>query len=173
MASQVGGDLSKIQTGPSKVTYKSANVGHTMGGVKFGFKPDLRKRMVDEYGTHVSDMIYQGEDATVKLTVAEKTMATIQFVYQWGFSITSVSWGIGKTPGTKASALAGALVLHPLDLAASTQEDVTIYKAFVSDTGEVEFGTITADRVFEVTMTALVDESQTGHLLGKIGGPTP
>ena len=74
MASQVGGDLSKIETGPSKVTYKTVACGHTMEGVKFSVTPDLHERRVDEYGTHLVDLIHQGDNVEVKTTFAEKSL---------------------------------------------------------------------------------------------------
>ncbi len=172
MASQVGGDLSKIETGPCKVTYKSVACGHTMGGVTFGVKPQLRERKVDEYGEHLADLIYQGDQVDCKAKFAEKTMQVVQTVYQFGSSISSSCWGIGKLPGTKGSSLAGALVLHPLD-GSGTVDDVTFYKAVVSDVGEVQFGSVGNDRVFEATFKMLIDESKSdGQLIGKIGVAT-
>lgn len=171
MSSQVGGDLSKIQTGPCEVKYKNEQCGHTMDGVKFNITHDLRDRFVDEYGTTPVDKIHQGDNVEVKMTFAEKTMAIIQTVYQFGYSISSTLWGIGRVPGTKASSLAGELLLHPLD-GDGTTDDVTFWKAFVQASGEVQFGVITADRVFEATFGCLIDESKSnGYLIGRIGAP--
>lgn len=172
MASQVDGDLSKIQTGPCEVTFGGDSVGHTMEGVKFSVKPDIRKRTVDEYGTMRADMIYQGEDIEVTTTLAEKTMAVLRIVYMWGYEVSGVRQGFGRLPGTKGSDLAQELRLHPLDIA-GTSEDVVFHKACVMSTAEVQFGVITADRVFGVTFACLIDETKTEAqgLLGYIGGP--
>jgi hypothetical protein len=171
MASQVGGDLSKIQTGPCKMSLDAAAVGHTQDGVKFNVKPDIRKRMVDEYGTHTADLIYQGEEITISTVLAEKTMAVLNIVFMWGYAVSATVRGWGKIPGTKGSDLAQEMILHPLDIVGTT-EDVTFYKVVVSESAEVNFGVITAERVFGVTFTCLIDESQNnGQLLGKIGGP--
>lgn len=173
MASQVGGDLSNIQTGPCQVTFGGNSIGHTMEGVRFNDTPDLRERMVDEYGTMVVDLIYQGESLEVSTTMAEKTMVVLQTVFVWGYSRDTVTHGWGKIPGQKGSTNADVLRLHPLDVA-DNQEDVYLWKATVSEVDEVQFGVITADRVFGVTWTALIDESKSsGYLLGQIGAPTP
>lgn len=168
--SHVGGLLGRIQTGPSKLTINGNIVGHTMGGCKFNVQPDLRKRQVDEYGSHSADLLYQGEGITVSTTLAERTMTVLQLVYQWGYSINAVTQGLGKTPGATGQSKGARLVLHPLDIV-GTQQDVTFYNAAVSSSGEVQFGVITADRVFNVVWSCLVDESIGSHLLGKIGGP--
>lgn len=171
MSSAVGGDLSKIETGPSKITFKDVACGHTMGGVSFSCKPTLRERKVDEYGDHVVDVLYQGEKVMVKTKFAEKTMQVVQTVYMFGSTVSSSMWGIGKLPGGKGSTLAGALVIHPLD-GDGVKDDVTFFKAYVSDSGEVQFGTIESDRVFDCTFGVLVDESKAdGRLLGQIGAP--
>lgn len=169
MASQVGGDLSRIEAGPCKITYKGNNVGHTMEGVKFNIKPDLRERKVDEYGTTAMDLIHQGDVVDVSTILAEKTLTVLQTVYQWGYSIDATTWGIGKIPGTKGTAGAGTLLLHPLD-GVSTTDDVTFWNAVVKDSGEVNFGVITADRVFSCTFACLFSEAKGS--IGRIGVAT-
>lgn len=170
MASQVGGDLSKIETGPSKVTYKTVACGHTEGGVTFSIKPMLRERKVDEYGDHVVEVIHTGDNVEVKTRFVEKTMQVVQTVWQMSSSqVSSSLLGIGKLPGGKASAVAGALLLHPLD-GDGTKDDVTFHKAFVKDSGEVQFGQVQQDRTFDCTFGLLVDESKAdGQILGQVG----
>lgn len=167
----VGGDISQIETGPCAITYKSELCGHTIGGVSFGVKAQLRDRKVDEYGEHICDVLAQGDGVTIKTVLAEKTLNTVQTVYQYGASAGSNTWGFGRRPiGVKARNVAGPLTLHPLDAGESTADDVTFWLAAVSDSEEVQFGTINQDRVFGVTWTALPDESQSaGQLLGVIG----
>ena len=107
------------------------------------------------------------------MTLAEKSMVVLNLVYMWGFSIDATTRGFGKLPGVDAQSEGKILNLHPLDVAGA-QEDVQFYKAVVSETDEVQFGTITEDRVFGTTFRCVVDESKTdGQFLGKIGGPTP
>lgn len=170
MPSQVGGDLSRIESGPCEVTYKGIEVGHTMGGVTFSVKPQLRERKVDEYGEHIVDLIYQGDQVECKTTLAEKTLAVVQTVYQMSYTaLSDTQIGIGNLPGGKGSDKAGRLTLHPLD-GYETEDDVVFFMAVVKDVGDVQFGTITADRVFEVTWGMLIDESQEdGQLIGTIG----
>ncbi len=173
MPSAVGGDLSKIQTGPCHVTYSAVDVGHTMEGVRVNNTQDLRERKVDEYGMNLADLIDQGTDLTSTMTLAEKTMVVLQLVFQWGYQITAVMQGFGKIPGTTGQTIGDELILHPLEVGDVT-EDVTFFKAVISETDEIEFGTITQDRVFGVTFRCLIDESKAdGQLLGRMGGPAP
>lgn len=170
MTSQVDGDLLKIETGPSKVTYKSVPCGHTVGGVAFTAKPLLRERRVDEYGDHTPEMVALGDSVEIKARFAEKTMQVVQTVWQLSSSVVSSSLlGLGKLPGGKGSGQAGELTLHPLD-GVGTLDDVTFFKAYVADSGEVQFGSVQQDRVLECTFRCLVDESKAdGRLLGQVG----
>ena len=169
MSSQVGGDLTKIESGPCKLTYKSATLGHTMGGVKFNAPPAVRRRQVDEYGTNVVEILHQGDELKVSCTLAEKSMAVLQTVYAFGYSVNSKTWGIGRTPGTKGSAVGGPLVVHPLD-GVSAEDDLNLFVAVVAEVSEVQFGDYSQDRVFACTFEAIVDETKTnGKLLGTIG----
>lgn len=170
MSSSVGGDLSRIETGPCKVTYKGEACGHTIDGVKLSIKPMLRERKVDEYGDYVVEMIHTGDNVEIKTTFPEKSMQTIQTVYQWGYLADDNVWGIGKRPGEKGSDKAGPLLIHPLDAGASTADDVQFWKCVVSDSGEVQYGMVTADRVFECTFKPMVDPTKDdGQILGIIG----
>ncbi len=170
MSSQVGGNLSNIETGPSSTTYKGVLCGHTMEGVSFSITPDLRERKVDEYGTYVVDMILQGDKVEVSTKFMEKTLTVLQTVYQMSYgALSSILIGIGRLPGKKSSDRAGLLTLHPLD-GNGTEDDVTLWKAAVTPGGEVNFGTVTQDRVFECKFMPLVDESrEDGSILGQIG----
>ncbi len=171
MASQVGGDLSKIQAGPCKITYDALSVGHTMEGFKFSAQPDLRTRNVDEYGTTPADMIYQGEKIDISTTLAQWMANVLRLVYQWG-NISYASYvGLGLTPGRRGQDIGKELVAHPLDQGASTAYDVTFFKVVVAQPQEVQFGVITADRVAAVQMSCLVDETKSGAtgMLGRIG----
>lgn len=172
MSSQVGGDLSKIQSGPCKLTFDGDTVGHTMEGVRWNVQYDLRKRMVDEYGTNTAQMVHQGENIEISTTLAEKTLDVISIVFAWGYQISATMWGFGRTPGLDGDDVEKEMVIHPLEMGASQAQDVTFWKTVPSNAAEVQFGVITADRVFGVTFTAMVDESKSnGYLLGRIGLP--
>ncbi len=179
MASSVGGDLSQIKTGPCAIKVGGAFVGHTMEGVSFTIQPDLRERMVDEYGTNVVDLIHQGDNVEVTTTMAEFTLAVLGVVYVWGYQDNSQTWGIGRVPGSYSgselngsSPVAKVLLLHPLSEGADTSGDVTFFRAVVTDSGQVQFGVITEDRVFECTWKCLIDPDQIdGKLIGTIGIP--
>ncbi len=172
MSSQVGGDLSKIQSGPCKLTFDGDTVGHTMEGVRWNVQYDLRKRMVDEYGTNTAQMVHQGENIEISTTLAEKTLDVISIVFAWGYQISATMWGWGRTPGLDGDDVEKEMIIHPLEMGAATTQDVTFWKTVPSNAAEVQFGVITADRVFGVTFTAMVDESKSnGYLLGRIGLP--
>ncbi len=177
MASAVGGDLSKIKTGPCKVSVAGTAVGHTMEGVSFTVQPDLRERTVDEYGTNVVDLVHQGDNVEVTTTMSEFTLSVLGVVYVWGYQSNSQLWGIGRIPGSYSggtlggSVVAKVLLLHPLG-EANTNGDVTFHRAVVTDSGQVQFGVITEDRIFECTWKCLVDPDKTdGALIGTIGIP--
>ncbi len=177
MPSQVDGVLSNIESGPCKITIDAGGSpvtpGHTFGGVRFNVTPDVRVRNVDEYGTSVADLVYQGEDIEVTTVFSEKSMTVIAAVFAWGYARSATVWGFGRIPGRKGSTLAKELLIHPLSAGGAATEDVTFWLAAVSDSAEVEFGVITGDRVFGVTWKILIDESQTdGYLLGQIGAAT-
>lgn len=177
MASSVEGDLSKIKTGPCKVSVGGTAIGHTMEGVSFNITPDLRERFVDEWGTNVVDLIHQGDNCEVTTTMAEFSLAVLGVVYVWGYQIDTSTWGVGRVPGSysggtlNGSVVAKVLLLHPLG-EANTNGDVTFHRAVVSDTGQVQFGVITEDRIFECTWRCLVDPTKVdGRLIGEIGIP--
>jgi hypothetical protein len=171
MSSQVSGNLSLIETGASKTTYKSVACGHTMEGSKLSITPDLRERFVDEYGKNVVELISQGNKVELKTTFMQKSLAVLQTVYQMSYgAISSTLIGIGRLPGYKSSDRAGLLTLHPIAAGVNTTSDVNFWKAAVSASGEVNFGVVTADRTFECTFTMLVDESRDdGQIFGTIG----
>ena len=167
--SLAGGDISKIESGPCKVTYKSIACGHTQGGVSFSVKPVIRERKVDEHGEYLADLIYNGDTVQVKARFAEKTMQVVQAVYQFGSLISSSVFGIGYLEARTMSGSSGLLTLHPLD-GTGTRDDVHFYKATISDTEEVAIGDFRADRSFGCTFNCLVDTTKSsGQLIGAIG----
>lgn len=171
MASQTGGNLSRIETGPCKLTFKNLTLGHTQGGIRFNITPQIRDRNVDEYGSYRADVIHTGDDVTISTTLAEKTLAVLQTVYAMSYgALSSTLVGIGQLPGGKGSNSAGPLLIHPLSAGENTDDDVLFYKCVVTETGEVQFGTFDDDRSFDATWVALIDETrEAGQLLGQIG----
>ena len=169
MSSQVSGDLSKIEGSACKVTYKGTACGHTEGGVTLSAKPKVREVKVDEYGDTIADLVYTGDDFTVRARFTEKSTQVIQTAYQFGGRIHASLWGIGKLPGTRGQSLGGPLLLHPLD-GDGVKDDVLLHKAVVRDTADVGFGSYMNDRMWDVTFQALIDETVSGdRLLGQIG----
>lgn len=172
MASRVGGDLSKIQTGPCRLDLDDESVGHTMEGIKLNVQPDIRVRNVDEFGVSKVDMIYQGEAIQISTTLAEKTISTLRLVFAWGYETSTTRHSFGRLPGLRGSDIAKELRIHPLEFDDDDEsEDAVFYKVCVSNSAEVNIGSVSADRTFGVTFDALVDESKTEAqgLLGYIG----
>jgi len=166
--SQVSGDLSKIESGPCLITVGGVSIGHTIDGVKLSIKPEVRKRTVDEYGTHVADLVYVGESIEVTTTIVEKTAANLRLVYQWGYETTVTRQAWGRVPGVRGGTLAAELVVRPLSTISDSSNDVVFYRVVVASLAEVQFGVVTTDRVFGVTFACLVDPTDSNALLGEI-----
>ena len=166
---QVGGNLALIETGPCGLTFRGVALGHTLEGMKVSISSDLRERLVDEYGKNVVELIGQADRVEIKATLMQKSLAVLQTVYQMSYgAISSSLVGIGRLPGKKATERSGQLVIHRIG--SHSSQDVVFFNVAVAGSGEVNFGTVTADRTFEVTWRCLVDESQSnGQLLGQIG----
>jgi len=172
MASSVGGNLDYLATGPSKLTWGGNALGHTIGGVSVNVAVQSRDRKVDEFGETITDIIHTGDNVEIKTTLGERSMRTLTTVYALnGTGLTSYE-GIGKRPGTTGRSVAGALVIHPLFMGAATTRDVTFYKTVPVPGGDVQYGSVSSDNVYQVTFRALVDDTKgDGVLLGRISEP--
>lgn len=169
-------DISKVRIGPCKVTFNGVDVGHTKGGVSFNYEPSMTDLTVDQYGSSPVDAALTGENLTIVTRLAEITAANIGKAIasaetETGAQGTKVE--IGANAGKLMSTVAAQLVLHPLKNAdADYSEDVTIYKAFASESVALDYST-EDQRVLEVTFRALIDEGKSvGSRLGHIGVPS-
>ena len=168
--SRVDGDLSKIESGPCSLSWDGRLLGHTMDGMHLSTPLDIRKRQVDEFGGSPVELIYQGEALELKTTLAEKTLQRLRDIFLFGYRM-SAAQGWGRLPGLLGRNFAKALRLHPLEVAdGNTGSDVVFYKAVLVSVEEIQFGSPTADRLFGVTWTAIIDESRSDGFLGQIGG---
>lgn len=167
----MGRDLADIQAGPCSLTFASSgDLGHTEEGVELNYEPEIRRRVVDEYGTSAVELVLVGENLEVTCRVAEWVIAAWKLAIPAGIDGTSYL-GIGRKPGYKLSAKAEQLTIHPLENVGDTTEDVILYKAVASSPVPVGWNN-DGDRVFEVTFTALVDATkEDGNLLGKLAAP--
>lgn len=169
--SNVGGDLSKIETGPCKITFLGEVLGHTMEGVKLSAKPMLRDRKVDENGDHVIEIVSTGHGLEAKVVFGEKTVTVLRRVIAMSTAVSSTSRGIGRRPGTKATSVAGPLVIHPLSNDDGDEtDDVVLHLCVAVDVDEVQAGQVLADRLFGCTFRSMVDETKpNGEILGRLG----
>lgn len=169
--SNVGGDLSKIETGPCKITFLGEALGHTMEGVKLSAKPMLRDRKVDENGDHVIEIVSTGHGLEAKVVFGEKTVTVLRRVIAMSTAVSSTSRGIGRRPGTKATSVAGPLVIHPLSNDDGDEtDDVVLHLCVAVDVDEVQAGQVLADRLFGCTFRSMVDETKpNGEILGRLG----
>lgn len=167
-------NIDLIRIGVCSVTYKSADLGHTKGGVTISYEPNIVDIGVDQYGSTPVDKILAGEKAQVKVRLAEQTAANLNIAMpatekETGGSGTKVE--MGANAGKSLRDQSGELTLHPIDLN-DTTEDWVFYKAVAVDTVELDY-MVEDQRIIEVTFEALVDESKSvGNRLGHYGVPS-
>lgn len=159
--------------GACSITLNGVSLGHTKGGVIFKYAPKYQDLQADQYGETPIDKVLVGEDVTVKVSLAEPQIDVLNSVIPSGDNVigsSSQRLGVGRDAGYSTRSDALQLVLHPNDRSSTDySEDITIYKAVASEPVELNYE-VDKQRVFEVTFTALVDETYaTGRRLGHIG----
>lgn len=167
-------DVTNVKVGACSVTFNSIDLGHTKGGVEVSYEPIYHDVSVDKYGETIVDKYLIGEKITVKVPLAEFTIANLKVAMPQGTFAGAANARIllGKTAGaTKASSLAAQLVLHPLNMG-TRANDIVIHKAYVSSTVDLKM-MVDEEKVYEVEFEALLDETKTdGNYLGLIGDST-
>ena len=162
-------DLSKVTSGPCKVTLDGVDVGHTEEGVEFVLSPHFRERYDERYGATIVDLIHTGDTCEIRMKLTQWELANIKAVYGPALDGTLYA-GFGRKPGAKYSSYAKQMVLHPLE-EAGADYDVTIWKAVPASPVAIGYNN-EGDRVFEVAFIALADTAKAdGMVLGKIGSP--
>lgn len=160
-----------VRIGESTLTFNGADLGHTMGGVKFTYTPDTEDLKVDKYAGPI-DIALTKEDLVITAQLAEPVVDILKQVYFGGAYATGAGKKqiqLGTTTGKLASTLAAGLLIHPRAKATSDEsEDVLIFKAAPVDEVELNYE-IDNQRVFEVKFRALVDENSTQGTLGRYG----
>jgi hypothetical protein len=159
--------------GVCSVTWGGTDLGHTKGGVEVSYEPEYADVTVDAYGNTPVDKKLTGEKLTVKVPLAEETIANMRVaIPQSEFAgAANKRVTLGHKAGQSAYADAQQLVLHPI--AEGTRiVDVVLYKAIA--VGTVVLGhKIDDQRIIEVEFVALIDESKSdGNYLGLIGDST-
>lgn len=163
----------KVAAG-SLVTWKGVDLGHTVDGVEIEIEREFTDVTADLYGTTPIDKVLAGQSAMARLRLAEITPGTLSKV------LPEADYDIGSSDdhlhfGTKAGfslrSVAGELVITPQGGNADGNLTVTFFKAVSTENATFAYK-IDEQTVYDVTFTALVDESRSatdGRLLGRVG----
>jgi hypothetical protein len=166
-------NIQNLRIGPCSLVWKTQDLGHTLGGVKLTYERKLTDLKVDKYGDSPVDSALTSTMLQIAFKVAEPVAALIQRIIPEGSNNTG---GLGQQVGFAAGEgdtmrkYAGLLTMHPLSkVPTDTSEDITVYLAYPSGNTVLNYDA-NNQRVYEVTMGALVDEEFTaGRRLGHIG----
>ena len=166
-------DVTNVKVGACSVSFNGVDLGHTKGGAEISYEPVYHDVSVDKYGESVVEKYLMGEKWSVKVPLAELTIANLKVAMPQGTfaGAANARLTIGHSAGTKASSSAAQLVLHPLNMG-TRANDIVLHKAYVASTIDLKMK-VDEENVYEVTFEALVDESKTdGNYLGLIGDST-
>jgi len=171
-------NISKLKVAAgSLITFGGVDLGHTVDGAEIEIERELTEVKVDIYGNTPVDYVVTGQKAMVKLKLAEIHPDTMAYV------VPEADWDVGSADGhvhfgTKAGySLRGdalELVITPQGGNADGNLTITLFKAVSTDNMTLAYK-IDEQSVFDVTFTALVDESRNatdGRLLGRMGPAT-
>ena len=144
-----------------------------MGGVEVIYQPKYVDITADLYGDTPINKKLVGEKLSVKVPLAEYTIANLNKAIPMstlaGAGNTRIT--IGHQAGQDAKAQAALLYLHPI-AEAGKSFDVVLYKAYVASNVTIKHDN-KGERIVEVTFDALLDETRTdGNYLGLIGDST-
>lgn len=167
-------NIQNVRIGPASLTWKTQDLGNTLGGVKLSFDRNFTNLKVDKYGDTPVDAALTGTMIKITVKIAEPVVSMIQRVLPEGAFNTGAlgsQVGLAAGEGLLMRQFAGLLVLHPTSKAPSDfSEDVSIYQAFPSSSPTDLNYEVNNQRVYSLEFTALVDESYTaGKRLGHIG----
>lgn len=158
----------------SLVTLGGVDLGHTVDGAEIEIERELTEVKTDLYGNTPVDYVLAGQKATVKLKLAEITPGVLSYVipeadYDVGSADDHLHFGTKAGYSLRDDAL--QLVITPQGKNTDGQRTITFFKAVSTENATVSYK-IDEQSVFEVTFTALVDESRNatdGRLLGRVG----
>jgi len=165
MASTANVSVPNFDVGPCRVTFKSIDLGGTLGNVKISFKITKAEMYADQFGKTLADESVSGVECTVETEIAEiRDKAKLLAVFPNALEVTAGAQTglLFQNPITsRSSALAGKLVLHPIreDEGASNY-DWTFFKAMPSEESEYTFSP-TEQGKFKIVWKVLLDTSTT------------
>lgn len=160
--------------GGSLVTFGGVDLGHTVDGTEVEIERELTEVKTDIYGNTPVDLVVSGQKATVKLKLAEITPGVLSYAipeadYDEGASDDHLHFGTKAGYSLRGDAY--ELVITPQGSNSDDGKTITLFKAVSSDNVSFAYK-IDEQSVYEVTFTALVDESRSatdGRLLGRVG----
>lgn len=158
----------------SLVTFGGVDLGHTVDGVEVEWDRKFTDVKTDLYGDTPVDYVLQGQKASVKLKLAEITPGVLAYLmpeadYDVGSSSQHLHFGSKAGFSLRGTAL--QLVITPQGNNVDGRRTITFFKAVSTEPVTVSYK-IDEQSVFEVTFTALIDESRNatdGRLLGRVG----
>lgn len=163
----------KVAAG-SLITFGGVDLGHIVDGAEISIEREFTEVKTDLYGNTPVDMVLAGQKATVKLKLAEITPGTLSYVMpetDWDVATNKEHVHFGTKAGYSLRNDAMELVITPVGGNADGSLTFTFFKAVSTDNMTLKYK-IDEQSVFEVTFTALVDESRAatdGRLLGRMG----
>lgn len=170
-------DISEAEiAGPCRITFKGVDLGHTTGGVLLTVERDFEDVKVDRYGETPVDKVLVGNRVIINFTLAQPNFRTLDAAIPETSSVDGSAADridLGSQAGASLRSEAGLLVIHPLKNADSDlSDDVNIYKAVSAGNIELPFR-VNEQKVVEMNMHGLVDETYgTGRRLGHVGPAT-
>lgn len=158
----------------SLITFGGVDLGHTVEGTEVEIERDLTEVKTDIYGNTPVDYVLAGQKAMVKMKLAEIRPGILAYVipeadYDVGSSDDHLHFG--SKSGYSLRDDAYELVITPQGKNSDGQRTVTLFKAVSTENATFAYK-IDEQTVYEVTFTALVDESRSatdGRLLGRVG----
>lgn len=163
----------KVAAG-SLVTFGGVDLGHTVDGAEISIEREFTEVKTDLYGNTPVDYVLTGQKATVKLKLAEIHPGTMAYVVpeaDWDEGTVADQVHFGSKAGYSLRNDALQLVITPQGGNTDGKLTFTFFKAVSTDNMTLAYK-IDEQSVFEVTFTALVDESRAatdGRLLGRMG----
>ena len=171
-------DISKLKVAAgSLVTWGGNDLGHLVDGAEIEIERKFVEVKSDIYGDTPIDYVVSGQKASVKLKLAEIMPMTMNYVmpendYDVGTSDDHTHFG--TKAGYSLRDDAQELIITPHGGNSDGNLTVTFFKAVSTENAVLAYK-IDEQSVFEVTFTALVDESRNatdGRLLGRMGPAT-
>ena len=169
-------DATKVRLGLLNINFNGVDLGLTKGGAEVMFEPEYEDITVDQFGKSPIDKVLVAEKFSVKVPLAEQTLANMKIAMPTGTLTTSdgkTKLTLGRDAGYKLSTNAARLILHPRANATDDlSEDIVMWKAVAIKETKLDYK-IDGQTVIEVELMALVDTGRAnGQYLGLIGDST-